>query len=100
MDALERARRVLSARVADPKVKFVPGLVDDLKAILGAFEEVARRTDALASAHLLLLSKASLHPGHADYLGEMGPKSADILRMWRHGERCTCGECMDGRCHG
>lgn len=50
MDALQAARERLAARIKDTRIKLVPGLADDLRAILGAFSELETRVSIVAEA--------------------------------------------------
>lgn len=94
MDALTRARQVLAARVTDPRVKFVPGLADDLKAILGGFTELQRRVEVLAAVTLRASYGAAQPRSHVDALAAMGEEPAAIKRALEHGGQCCCSECM------
>lgn len=96
MDALAKARKRLSSRISDPKVMFVPGLADDLRAIDAAFEEIERRTSNLAAfalrKHFWPLSQ--VNKAQLQALIEMGTEPATVARIGTHGERCLCSECM------
>lgn len=96
MDALTKARKRLSSRIADPKVKFVPGLSEDLRAMLDAIDELDRRTSNLAAfalrKHFWPLSQVNTAQLRA--LTEMGTEPATVGRIGTHGERCVCCECM------
>lgn len=99
MDALTRARQVLAARVIDPKVKFVPGLADDLRAILGGFTELQRRVEILAACALRVSYGAAQPRSHVQALADMGEEAAAIKRALEHGGQCCCVDCMRDR-HG
>lgn len=96
MAALAKARERLAARIRDPKLLMVPGLQDDLRAIVGALDELELRTATLAAfalrKHYWPLSQ--VHPGQLKALIEMGTDPATVARVATHGERCTCYECM------
>jgi hypothetical protein len=97
-NALVAARKALSSRINDPKVKFVPGLADDLRAILAAFDECDRRTSVLAAVALKkhFWPDAGLSKEHFAVLEEMGAEPATVSRVGKHGKDCLCEQCMKG----
>jgi hypothetical protein len=96
MDALAKARKRLSSRLADPKVKFMPGLADDLRAIDDAFEHIERSLANLAAFALRkhFWPMSQVHPGQLKALTELGTDPATVARVAQHGGICTCSECM------
>lgn len=106
MDPLKASRDALAKRIADPKAKFIPGLTDDLRSVLAAFDELDARTAALA-AFVLRVYIGPPVPGRGLSVGlpraqlqriaDMGVEAAAVLRIAEHGERCTCGDCMRDR---
>lgn len=96
MDALREARDKLSSRISDPKVRFVPGLADDLKSIANAFAELERRTSMLAA---VVLRKhywpgSPIQKSEVDGLTAMGQDAETIARIASHGDTCCCELCL------
>ena len=92
---LAAARKVLAARVNDPKVKFIPGLSDDLRAILGAFDEIDRRIGVCASVLMAKhFAQTSLHPAEVQALSELSDVARARYREGTHDCACTCSQCM------
>lgn len=98
MDALAKARKVLEARVADKKTLYIPGLADDLRAVLGGFDELQNRTAMLAAVvlqkHYWPTSRLSRH--EIDELARFGTDAAAAQRIAEHGQWCTCEACFRG----
>lgn len=96
MDALTQARKQLADRLKDPKVKMLPGLADDLRAIDAAFAHVQLALSNLAAFSLRkhFWPMSQVHPGQLKALTELGTDPATVARIAQHGERCTCEQCM------
>lgn len=96
MDELKKARRRLADRIADIRVRMVPGLVEDLSAIMLAFDEIDRRTSVLAAVvlrkHFWPHGALPLHSVNA--LIAMGDEAEEQARRATHGDRCTCSACL------
>jgi hypothetical protein len=91
LDGLERAKKMLSKRINDPKVMFVPGLKDDLRAILDGFEEIERRVATVAS---VVVRK---HFGESKLDETTWLAVERIAAGAKHGPDCKCMRCLLGR---
>lgn len=102
MDALKVACEALAARIIDPKARFIPGLADDLRAVLLAFEELDRRTELLASCVLQkhYWPSSKLTKRGRDALIAFGAEAATVGRRADHSPICTCSECMQSIAEG
>jgi hypothetical protein len=76
LDGLERAKKTLVNRINSMQVTMIPGLRDDLRAILGGFEELERRIGVVA---------------HVVVRKHYGEKTLDELTD------CKCAKCLLGR---
>jgi hypothetical protein len=102
VDALAKARKVLSSRSSDVRLRFVPGLAEDMRALGEAFEEIDRRISVLAAVVLRkhYWPDAAVHTAQLRALMEMGAEPAAVGRIGTHGETCGCEACMYGRIAG
>jgi hypothetical protein len=91
LDGLDRAKKTLVARINSMQVTMIPGLRDDLRAILGGFEELERRIATVAS---VVVRK---HYGEKT-LDETTWLAVDrIAAGAKHGPDCKCPRCLLGR---
>lgn len=90
MDALTKAREVLSSRLKDKKIMFVPGLAEDLRAIDNAFAEIDVRTRVLASIILRrhYWPESSIKPPHFEKLVALAEPTT------KHATNCLCRDCF------
>jgi len=93
-----KARKLLSSRITDVRIRFIPGLADDLRAIDGAFADIE---SGLATLAAVMLRKhywpdAALPQSQFEALATMGQESAAIQRvaMPSHPPGCLCNLCF------
>jgi len=93
---LKEAKDALRKRLTDKRLVMVPGLREDLAAILGGFEDLERRTGVLAAflANLATDPESGLLPAEVAAIAAMSDHARARLRAWSHGARCTCADCM------
>lgn len=74
----------------------VPGLADDLRAIVEVVDELERRTSALAGFALRkhFWPQSAVNKAQLQSLMVMGTDPATVARIASHGERCVCEQCM------
>src|SRR5688572_24946253 len=96
VDALAQARKRLSSRITDSRLRFFPDLQEDLRAVLAAFDEIEKRTSALASFALRkhFWPQSQVSRLQLSALMEMGTDAETVARIAIHGATCTCEECM------
>ena len=96
METLDEARARLAARIDDPKVRFVPGLADDLRALLVVVDELGRRTSTLAAFALRkhFWPASAVHRAQLQALMEMGAEPTVVGRIGTHSDGCLCEHCM------
>jgi hypothetical protein len=94
--ALKETRKALAARISDPRTRIIPGMVDDLRAILGGFEDLERRVGTLATIVLRKHYRPDqpMHEALWKSLSDMSDSAGVEYRIGLHGDRCTCVECM------
>lgn len=99
MDALSEARARLSSRISDKRLLMVPGLSDDLRAILAAFEELEQRATDL-ECRAANLAAFSLRKHYWPMSPALNEQLCALIDMAKgalgptHSERCLCSECM------
>jgi len=96
LDPLAEVRKRLAARITDPKSMLLPGLREDLSAIMGALTELERRIGVVAVVELQKHYRpaCNLHEAVWKSLAEMSDHARAVYRIGVHGERCVCIECM------
>jgi hypothetical protein len=97
VDELAAVRKRLQERIGSVQVRYVPGLSDDLAAMLAAFGELERRTASLAAFALRSDFGVTKHRAQLEGLAKMGHEPETVLRVFQHGQGCTCADCMRNR---
>lgn len=92
---LEIARCRLLARIGELRLSIVPGLREDLSALVDALDELDRRTCALAAFALTkhYWPDSPVHSAEMKALAEMGEHAATRYRV-AHETGCLCAECF------
>lgn len=95
MDELTKAKDALNKRSRDPRLRMVPGLADDLRAIGDALGELERRIGVLAvvEVHAHHNPTVPLHAAVWKSVSEMSDHARALYEIRSHGEHCVCEQC-------